>query len=694
MYNCYVLKMKFYLYIVFLLLTHPLYSQVGDSTHDPTRGRSDDPTQGQRGDSTHDEVADNMLVYQRTIGGWPKHIGNEKIDYTKKLTPAERAAFFDDASMNDATIDNDATSKEIRYLAAAWRRTGNKNYLQAVEKGIRYLLEMQYKNGGFPQFYPDRSLYRSEITYNDNAMVNALNVLDDVALGMNGLEIVDPSLKAPSADAVKRGIACILKTQLKAKGRLTAWCQQYDQRTFEPAKARSYELPSLSGNESVGIVEFLMRIPHPSPAIQQSINSAVEWFRKVKIEGFRFVFVRDAAQPNGLDRVLQPAPGSVIWARFYDMETNEPFFCGRDGIRKRSVADIEQERRVGYAWYGEWPARLLDKEYPAWLASNPQADGAPGSKIVVDAAGKGDFRTVQEALNSLSDHSPSPRLIFIRKGVYNEKIFIEKDNIIFEGEDRDLTILTFSIARDAWRCDHKDDWGVATLNLRGSDITLKDLTIANSYGFDNTGEATIACAADSATHQKTIGRTGHQMALRSFETTRLKVIHCNLKAYGGDTVSPWNVGGGLFYFKDCVMEGGVDFYCPRGWAFAENCSFIAHDGPACIWHDGSVDPDSKTVLKDCNFSGYDGFKLGRYHRDAQFYLIHCSFAENMADQDIYLVPTSNTIRWGRRIYYYDCHKKGTEYSWYADNLDKATGSPAPGKIDAVWTFAGKWDPAK
>jgi PelA/Pel-15E family pectate lyase len=657
-------------------------------------------------DSTHDEVADNMLIYQRTAGGWPKHIGNEKIDYTKKLGPAEKAAFIDDASMNDATIDNDATSKEIRYLAGAYAHTKNREYLRAVEKGLHFLLEMQYKNGGFPQFYPDKSLYRSEITYNDNAMVNALNVLDDVALGMNGMDIVAPSLKAPCADAVKRGIVCILKTQLKTKGKLAVWCAQYDHRTYQPAKARSYELPSLSGNESVGIVEFLMRIPNPSANIRQAITSAVEWFGKVKIEGYRFVFVRDLAQSNGMDRVLQPAPGSVIWARFYDMDSDEPFFCGRDGIRKRTVAEIEHERRVGYAWYGEWPARLLDKEYPEWLLVNPEATpgpkpattaqpataAQPTTRIIVDATGKGDFKTVQEAINSLEDHSATPRLIVIRKGIYKEKIFIEKDNIILDGEDKDQTVLTFSLARDAWRCDHKDDWGVATLNLRGSDITLRNLTIANSYGFDNIDESTIACASDSAIHKKTISRSGHQMALRSFATTRLMVVNCNLNAYGGDTVSPWNVGSGLFYFKDCTMEGGVDFYCPRGWAFAEHCHFIAHDGPACIWHDGSADPDSKTVLKDCVFSGYDGFKLGRYHRDAQFYLIHCRFAANMADEDIYLVPSSNTIQWGRRVYYYDCHRAGNEFGWYADNLDKAAGSPDPGEIDPVWTFGGKWDP--
>jgi pectinesterase len=98
-------------------------------------------------------------------------------------------------------------------------------------------------------------------------------------------------------------------------------------------------------------------------------------------------------------------------------------------------------------------------------------------RIVVDGSGHGDFLTIQAAINSLTDDAPAPRVIFIRKGLYHEKVFIGKNNLILRGEDRESTIISFSLARDAWRCDHPDDWGVATLNLKGSDITLENLTI-------------------------------------------------------------------------------------------------------------------------------------------------------------------------------------------------------------------------
>ena len=313
-------------------------------------------------------------------------------------------------------------------------------------------------------------------------------------------------------------------------------------------------------------------------------------------------------------------------------------------------------------------------------------------KIVVDPNGKADFKSIQAAINSLSDSSATPRIIFIKKGTYKEKIYIEKHNIILEGEDRNKTIITQSVARDEWRCSHNDDWGVATLNLDGNDITLKNLTIANDYGFNNKNTKTIYCAADTVTHQKIITSSGHQMALRSIRSTRLKAINCRFRAYAGDTVSPWNTKNGMFYFKDCLMEGGVDFYCPRGYAWAENCKFYANTGPASIWHDGSGGEDQKTVLMNCTFDGYAGFNLGRYHRDAQFYLINCSFSKNMADKDIYLVPTSNKILWGRRVYYFNCHKDGGDYTWFKNNLETAKGSPNANDISIDWLFGGKWKP--
>ena len=88
----------------------------------------------------------------------------------------------------------------------------------------------------------------------------------------------------------------------------------------------------------------------------------------MKIQGYDFVTVDAPSLPKGKDRVLIKDEKSTIWARFYNLQTNEPFFAGRDSEPKKSVAEIEHERRIGYAWYGKWPAALLEKKYPAWAA--------------------------------------------------------------------------------------------------------------------------------------------------------------------------------------------------------------------------------------------------------------------------------------------------------------------------------------
>jgi pectinesterase len=315
-------------------------------------------------------------------------------------------------------------------------------------------------------------------------------------------------------------------------------------------------------------------------------------------------------------------------------------------------------------------------------------------QIVVDVNGKGDFKTIQAAINSLSDSSATDRVVLIRKGVYAEKISITKNHLVLQGENSSNTVITQAISRDMWLCSNPGDWGVATINLSGNDITLKNLSILNTYGRDFQKDTLINCPNGKASPQKIITKNGHQMALRSTQTTRLKVINCVLKAYGGDTVSPWNGISGMYYFQNCTMEGGVDFYCPRGWAYAENCTFICHNKEAAIWHDGSKNKSEKTVLKNCIFKGDEGFKLGRYHLDSQFYLIDCQFAKEMADVPIYQAASSKGVQWGNRSYYYNCHHTGGDFDWIKNNLQEAENTPSAKIITASWAFDNQWNPLK
>jgi hypothetical protein len=163
-------------------------------------------------------------------------------------------------------------------------------------------------------------------------------------------------------------------------------------------------------------------------------------------------------------------------------------------------------------------------------------------------------------------------------------------------------------------------------------------------------------------------------------------------ADGGDTLSLWNTGSGMYYHSDCDFEGWVDYVCPRGWAYVTNSRFFGHNLTASIWHDGSKDPDSKFVIRRSRFDGVKDFRLGRNNRDGQFFLLDSRFSVNMADRPIYRPSAPETYLFPARYYYWHNHRDGGDFPWFADNLESADTAPHPRAVTARWTFAGKWDP--
>jgi PelA/Pel-15E family pectate lyase len=311
-------------------------------------------------------VADNLLLYQHDIGGWDKNI-----DMALALGPKERAALEKEKHDPEAhsTIDNRSTYTQMDFLARVYTATKQERFAAAFRRGFEYLMQAQYKNGGWPQFYPLRHGYWDHITYNDDAMIGVMSELRRIVDRAPEYGFLSDEERGRAKAAMDRGIDCILRTQVVQGGILTVWCAQHDEHTFAPAKARAYEHPSLSGSESVGIVEFLMGIDRPAPEVVRSVQAAVEWFRRTKITGIRVIAKPAPGTPKGVDNtVVEDATAPPLWARFYQLGTNRPIFSGRDSVVRYSLAEIEYERRNGYRWYVDRPARLLDEEYPKWAA--------------------------------------------------------------------------------------------------------------------------------------------------------------------------------------------------------------------------------------------------------------------------------------------------------------------------------------
>ena len=302
-------------------------------------------------------ITENILSWQAESGGWPKN--------TDTTVP-----YAGDRAKLQGTFDNSATTDELRFLArplGASATGPTVSASNAFTRGLTHILQAQYTNGGWPQYAPPpANKYHRHITFNDNSMVRLMTFLREVATEKR-YEFVGAGQRAAAQQAFDRGIQCILQCQIKVNGQLTAWCAQHDEIDLSPRPARTFELASLSGSESVGLVRLLMSLEKPTPEVVRAVEAAVAWFESAKLTGLKVEEITDKTAPKGKDKVVvKDANAKPMWARFYEIETSRPIFAGRDSVKKYSLAEIEYERRNGYSWLGDWPEKLLTKEYPAW----------------------------------------------------------------------------------------------------------------------------------------------------------------------------------------------------------------------------------------------------------------------------------------------------------------------------------------
>ena len=304
-------------------------------------------------------IADNVLLYQNEDGGWAKNL-----DMMSKLPPKEVIVALP-AHRRRSTIDNQTVYPEIALLSTVYTVTGDERYRLAAERALEYLLSTQYPNGGWRGWDADA------ITFNDGVTGNVMNLWLDVMKHKEQYDWLSKEYRERIAKSFDKALECVLRCQYVQNGVKTVWAQQYDHQTFEPCKARAYEFPGLAAGESAGLVEMLMRISKPSAEVIDAVKCAVEWFERSKIEGIRLKIVaipEDEREEEGVTktRVLVKDPDAKpMWARYYELDTNRPFFSDRRGEKLYDYMEISQERRAGYGWYGYWGERLQEK-YEKW----------------------------------------------------------------------------------------------------------------------------------------------------------------------------------------------------------------------------------------------------------------------------------------------------------------------------------------
>ncbi|MBQ9477497.1 MAG: pectate lyase [Bacteroidales bacterium] len=655
-------------------------------------------------------VADQILLYQRVTGGWPKNT-----NMSAALTPQQIAQVQREKQRtDDSTVDNNATTSQMTTLAHTYQATKDPKYREGFVRGLEFLLGGQYANGGWPQFWPDPIEYQVNITFNDNNMTNILTMFQNIFEGNApyGGDLVDEAMKVRLRDSYQRGLDCILNAQIVVKKQPTVWCQQVDPVTLAPITGRAFELPSYCSMESARMVQFLMNIKNPDKRIKAAVHGAMKWFDTYKITGYRLE--RGMLDGERTTRLVPDPDAAPLWARFYDLQYTEPFVCDRDGLPRRRLEEIGRERRNGYSWFNSNPAQLYEP-YLAWVREND-----PKYKVKIDLKGKGgnengiftlfrehkmnpkDFDVVVkpgESIQAAIDKAPTSPAgyfkILVLSGTYHEALNINKPCIILVGEDRENTVIELSEETAPVVEGRRAGGNVVNIAAEAHDLIMSGFTLIN--GFD-------ASPVDPKQPQS----IQHRMVVMG-RADRTILINSTIKSTGNDALSLWAPSGdGMYYHADLdVITPGVDFVCPRGWCYMTRCNFYG-DGRAMIWHDGRGSKDKKFVITNSNFDAASPTLLGRYHHDARIYILHSRMSANILDQNIhyaYSDQVKDPCVWGERFYYYNNVREGGHSGWLANSLDKSPIDAADQFIrteqghvlehwecTALWTFDNKWNP--
>ena len=289
--------------------------------------------------------------------------------------------------------------------------------------------------------------------------------------------------------------------------------------------------------------------------------------------------------------------------------------------------------------------------------------------IVVSRDGTGNFRTLQEAIESARAFMDYTVTIYVKNGVYKEKVIVPSwvENIDIIGEDRDKTIITYD---DHANINKMGTFRTYTVKVEGSDITFKNLTIENNAA-----------------------QLGQAVALHT-EGDRLKFINCRILG-NQDTIYT----GAKFtrlYFKDCYIDGTTDFIFGPSTALFEDC--IIHSKRNSYVTAASTPKEAKYgyVFKHCKLTaepGLDKVYLGRPWRPYAYTL----FIECELGKHIVLAGWHN---WGKQS-----NEETARYMEYKNTGEGANASERVAwskqltkkeaeavTVDAIFRTQSDWDP--
>ncbi|UCH34189.1 MAG: hypothetical protein JSV65_16865 [Armatimonadota bacterium] len=271
-------------------------------------------------------AAEALAWGQLACGGWDYRIdfdeqASEHWYYRRDKEAGEAA----DDRRNRGTFDDNTTQSAVRFLMAAATAAGDDNLHAAARYSLRFMMDAQFPNGAWPQWYPlaDEG-YSRWYTFTDNA------INDCIAVMLDAYHTYD---EAGYLERAKRGGDFIVLSQVPAPQ--AGWAQQYDY-DLKPAWARWFEPPAVCSAVTARNMNTLMDLylETGEEKCLRPIPAAIAW-------------LRDSRRSDG------------TWARFYELETNRPIYVNM----KREIVYEFVDIRPGYSWHGEYGVAAAIRRY-------------------------------------------------------------------------------------------------------------------------------------------------------------------------------------------------------------------------------------------------------------------------------------------------------------------------------------------
>lgn len=198
--------------------------------------------------------------------------------------------------------------------------------------------------------------------------------------------------------------------------------------------------------------------------------------------------------------------------------------------------------------------------------------------IIVSKNNDGDFTSLLEAVLSIDDKHIEPAIIYIKSGIYEEKVWIRKNNIKIVGEDKDSTIIRYGDGARKLRPDGTEygTFNTATILFAGSDITVENLTIENNAGSGRVaGQAIAAYIASNRTAFFNCNFLGYQDTI--FTGDIKQSLMRKLMLPESFQKSGINIQFAITrnYFENCFICGDVDYIFGPSVAYFKNCEIFS-----------------------------------------------------------------------------------------------------------------------